>query len=316
MTLGLGYQKFSLLSLLAQKGGDDSLPSGMKRKIHWVGKKEPVEQKPDLNPNQGGKTPKNRNQQGYRELSSVTLGEVSDSYEHYANQFSPSPLPGWLAPNQFCMIHLKQKRDHRPPAIFGRVKVCYPSDGYAQNIQELELLLPSKDRAPDLIHLSVNDILFTPEKPIQTFCLRVRFLVSPEDLNEFSGIEDLCFQEGFFPEYSTGYVNFFDINEHNHTSLPWMYLISSRWFASIPNSIQPEIREKLLKLIQWNRLIGNYHPELMMPREVHSLNRELGFKPGFTDFFLIEPENPKQTVDIISRMFNQRFQQPKVQTTR
>jgi hypothetical protein len=208
------------------------------------------------------------------------------------------------------MIHLKPKRETRPPAIFGRVKVCYPGDGYAQNVRELELLFPGKGRAPEPIHLSESDMLQTPDQPLQSFCVRVKFLLSPEDFADFSEKDDLFLREGFLPEISTNYIDLLDVNEHNHTSLPWMYVIGSRWFAAIPVSIQPEIREKLTKLVQWNKLIFNYHPELVLPREVHSLNRELGFKPGYTDLFLIEPENPLQTAGIISRTFEKIFNQP------
>jgi hypothetical protein len=140
--------------------------------------------------------------------------------------------------------------------------------------------------------------------------VRVRCLLSLEDFADFSEKDDLFLREGFLPEFSTSYIDFLDLNEHNHASLPWMYVIGSRWFASIPPEIQPEIREKLTKLIQWNKLIFNYHPELMLPREVHSLNRELGFKPGYTDIFLIEPEDPSQTVKIVSRTFDKIFNQP------
>jgi hypothetical protein len=87
-------------------------------------------------------------------------------------------------------------------------------------------------------------------------------------------------------------------------------VISSRWFASIPVSVQPEIREKLTKLIHWNKLFFNYHPELQLPREIHSLNRELGMKAGFTEHHLIEPENPQQTVQILARTFDKLFDQP------
>jgi len=40
------------------------------------------------------------------------------------------------------------------------------------------------------------------------------------------------------------------------------------------------------------------------------LNRELGFKAGYTNTFLIEPENPEQTVQIIARTFDKVFSQP------
>jgi hypothetical protein len=73
--------------------------------------------------------------------------------------------------------------------------------------------------------------------------------------------------------------------------------------------MQPEIREKLTKLVHWNKLIFNYHPE-RLPREVRTLNRELGFKPGFTEIFLIEPEDAEQTVQIVSKTFDKIFNQP------
>ena len=194
--------------------------------------------------------------------------------------------------------------------MFGRVKTCYPSDGYVQNIQELELYLACKDRTPDVIHLHAEDILLKPNKPVQSYCLGVRFLATAEDIAEFTEQAQLFLQQGFLPEFSTNYIDILDINEHNQASLPWMYVISSRWFASIPVSIQPEIREKLTKLIHWNKLIFNYHPELLLPREVHSLNRELGMKAGYTELFLIEPENPNQTAQIVAKTFDKIFNQP------
>jgi hypothetical protein len=208
------------------------------------------------------------------------------------------------------MIPLARKRNQRPPLVFGRVKTCYPSDGYVQNIQELEMYLPWKDRTPDIVHLRADDIHVTPNKPLQSYCVRVRFLATPEDIVDFADQDILFLQQGFQPEFSASYIDILDINEHNHTSLPWLYVISSRWFASIPVSVQPEIREKLTKLIHWNKLIFNYHPELLLPREVHSLNRELGMKAGYTDRFLIEPENPAQTAQIVAKTFDKIFSQP------
>jgi hypothetical protein len=311
MTLETTLKPFSLFPRFAQMGNDEPPPSGMKRKIHWVGNKESVEQKQDPGGNQSGQNPKQKDSRGYRDLTSITLGEVNDAYKHFEYQLLPSPYPAWLAPGYFCMIPLTRKRtEPRPPEVFGRVKTCYPSDGYVQNIQELELYLPCKDRSPDVVHLRTDDILLTPNKPLQSYCMRVRFLVTSEDITDFVEQEQFFLQQGFLPEFSTNYIDILDINEHNHISLPWMYVISSRWFASIPVSIQPEIREKLTKLIHWNKLIFNYHPELLLPREVHSLNRELGFKPGFTAIFLIEPEDPSQTVQIVAETFDKIFSKP------
>jgi hypothetical protein len=57
-------------------------------------------------------------------------------------------------------------------------------------------------------------------------------------------------------------------------------------------------------------LIFNYHPEDRLPREIQRLNKVLGLKAGFTDTFLIEPETPEQTVNILARAFDKLFQQP------
>ena len=310
MTFVTVFKPFSLIAHLAQMGNhDEPPPSGMARKIHWVGHKEAVEQKQDSGGQPSGQSPKQKDERGYRELTSITLGEVNDAYKYYAEQLLPSPYPTWLATNYFCMIPLAPKRTARPPAVFGRVKTCYPSDGYVQNVQELEMYLPCKDRTPDIVHLRADDILLTPNKPLQSYCVRVRFLSAPEDLVDFAEQDTLFLGQGFLPEFSTNYIDLLDINEHNHTSLPWIYVISSRWFASIPVSVQPEIREKLTKLMHWNKLIFNYHPE-HLSREVRSLNRELGMKPGYTDIFLIEPENPQQTVQIVAKTFDKIFSQP------
>ena len=289
-------------------GNDEPPPSGMKRKTHWVGQKQASENH-EPGGERGGKHPEQKDARGYREISSITLGEVDAAYKYYANQLVFSPYPSWIAPNYFSMIHLVPKREPRPPAVFGRIKTCYPSDGYVQNLQELELLLPVKDHEPDVVHLRAIDILNTPERPLQSYCVRVKFLAVEEDINDFMGRETLFLQQGFAPEFSSAYIDLLDINEHNHQSLPWMYVVSSRWFASIPVSMQPEIREKLTKLIHWDKLIFNYHPEYL-PREIRTLNRELGFKPGYTEIFLIEPENPEQTLQIVSKTFDKLFTIP------
>jgi len=309
MALETAIRRFSLFDHFAQMGNDEPPPSGMKRRLHWVGNKESVEKKRDTGGKKSGKSPKKQDARGYRELSSITLGEVNDAHKYYANQLVPSPYPAWIAPKSFCMLHLARRRETRPPAVFGRVKTCYPSDGYIQNVQEMELFVPGRDRTPDIIHLRADDIVVTQNKPLQSYCVRVRFLAAPEDHADFAGQESLFLGQGYIPEFSASYIDLLEINEHNHAALPWMYVIGSRWFASIPDSVRPEIREKLTKLIHWNKLIFNYHPE-HLPREVRSLNRELGMKPGYTELFLIEPEDPTQTVRIVEKTFDKIFNQP------
>ena len=278
------------------------------RKVHWVGNKEPARQSQDQGGKKNDDSPKKKNSRGYRDLSTITLGEVSDAHKFLASQLTPSPYPGWIAPNYFCMIHLAQNHDDRPPAIFGRVKACYPSDGVLQNIQEMELLIAGKESKPDVVLLRAEDVLFSQNKPVQSDCIRVKFLASPEDAADFKGHESRFLQQGFVLEFNMGYIDLFDISEHTHAVLPWLFVIGSRWFASIPESVQPEIREKLTKLIHWNKLIFNYHPD-RVNREIRTLNRELGLKAGFSDIFLYEPETLQQTAKIITESFDRIFQQ-------
>jgi len=308
MTLETVLRPFSVFAHLVQMGNDDPPPSGMKRKLHWVGNKEAEAASTGGKP--GGQNPQQKDTRGYRELASITLGEVNDAHRYFASQLVPSPFPAWISPNTFCMIHLARRRGAtRPPAVFGRIKTCYPSDGYIQNVQELEMSLPRKDREPDILHLQMDDA--APNKPVQSYCVKVPVLAALEDTADFAAQEKSFTTQGYFPEFTTNYIDLLDVNEHNHASQPWIYVICSRWFASIPISIQPEIREKLTKLIHWNKLIFNYHPE-NLPREIRTLNRELGMKAGYTERFLIEPETPAQTLQIVEKTFDKIFDQPMV----
>jgi hypothetical protein len=315
MTFEIAFRRSLLLPHFAQKGDDKTPPSGMKR-IHWVGDQGPAQ--PGQDQNQGGNRKENkpdkrdiqtaRDTRGYRELSSIMLGEVSDAYKYFASQLMPSPYPAWLATNHFCMIDLRPKRGC-PPAMFGRVKTCYPSDGYVQNIQQMEIYFPQRNQAPDVVLLHADEVIHDPHKPPQSYCMRVKVLASPEDIDDFSEFENLFLEQGFLAEYDSSYIDLLDMHEQNQAELPWFYVIGSRWFASIPETVQAEVREQLRNLIHWNKFIFNYHPE-RLPYEIRSLNRELGYKHGFTEFAFIEPETPSQTAQIVASTFEKMFQQP------
>jgi hypothetical protein len=173
----------------------------------------------------------------------------------------------------------------------------------------MELYFPNKIGKPDTVALRAEDLLLDPTKPVRSYGLRLKFFASSEDAADFDGSEDLFLEKGLIPEYTPGYIDLLDMNEHDRAAYPWLYVVGSRWLASIPESVHSEVRERLRSLLQWNKLIFNYHPE-RLPSEVRSLNRELGYKAGFTDIFLIEPENPQQTVQIVSSTFEKIFQQP------
>lgn len=305
MTLEISLKRALLTSLFIQTGNEKP------RKPHWIGDRQPVPAQPGQTP--GGKQgpgPKpGRDPRGYRDLSTITLGEVQDAYHFFESQLAPSPYESWIAENYFCMLELIRQRDGRPPAVFGRVRTCYPSDGYVHNIQEMELYFPNKTGKPDTVLVHADDILLEPARPIQSYCVRVKFFAAPEDIADFDQNGNVLLENGFGPEFSTGYIELLDMQEQDHAAYPWIYVISSRWFASSPVSLQPEIRERLKDLIQWNKLVFNYHPD-NLPFEIKTLNKELGFRYGFTDIFLIEPADPIQTARVIVSTFEKLFQQP------
>jgi len=304
MSLEVALRRLSLLPWFVQTG------NGETRKPHWVGDKRTP--RPGQDQDQGGRNdqpPRRPDTRGYRDLADITLGEVKDAHRYFASQLVSSPYESWIATDQFCMLDLVQRNDGRPRAMFGRVKTCYPSDGQIRNIEDMELQLPNRKGKPDTVLLHNQDILLSPNQPVHSYCMRVKFLGSPEDVTDFEQAEPLFFEKGFLPEFEVGYIDLLDLRELEKESYPWFYVIGSRWFASIPDSVQGEVRAALKNLIQWEKVIFNYHPE-RLAGEVRSLNRELGYKPGFTETFLIEPEDPQQTVHIVARTFEKIFQQP------
>ena len=289
----------SLLQPLFIRRDDKEEP----RKVRWIGKKEPAPI--NTGGNKSVQPPERKTKRGYRNLASITLGEVNDAYKLFADQLVPNANPTWIAPNTFYMIELVQDREDRPPAIFGRVRTCYPSDGHIQNIQEMELHLPRKGDAPDLVHLRAGEIT----GQVQGYLLQVKFHITKEEILDFSGSEIHFIQQGFSQEFIASYLDFLEIDEGDQATFPPLLLISSRWYASAPESLKPEIREKLTRLVSRNKLIFDYHPD-HLPAEIRMLNKELGLKAGFSEVFLVEPETPGQTLQIIQRQFGAYFTKP------
>jgi hypothetical protein len=298
MTLETAFRRFSLLPGFIQTG------NGEPRKAHYLGKNEatPLERKQD----QGRKDdePKKPSTGKYRDLGDITLGEVEDVYNYFQGQLIAAPAEAWIAKNYFCQLPLKRKEDDRPPVVFGRIKTCYPSDGYVNNLEEMEMYFPRKDAAPDVLHVRVDDISF--QKSTQSYCVGVKFYVSEEEMADFSRSENIFIEKGFAPLYENGYIDLLDLHEQNSSVLPWLYVIGSGWFASIPDSIQPEVREQLRNLVRWNKVIFNYHPR-RYSLQLRSLNEELDFQYGFTEHYLIAPQNTEQALRQIDENFEQIF---------
>lgn len=305
MALDVALRRFSLLPGFIQTGNDEP------RKAHFLGKR-------DATPLEGKQDPGRKNDDEprlrtgkYRQLSDITLGDVEDAIHHFKGQLVASPAEAWIAKNYFCELPLKRKGDDRPPVVFGRVKTSYPADGYVNNVEELEMYFPHSDAAPDLLHVRYDDVSF--QKPTHSYCVGVKMYLSEQEMADVSRSENIFIEKGFAPLYETGYIDLLDVNEQNHSERLWLHVIGSEWFASIPESMQPEIRQQLRGLVHWDTTVFNYHPK-RYSLQYRSLNEELDFNYGFSEHFLVAPQDVKQTLDQVETAFAEMFMSPTATT--
>lgn len=303
MTLETAFRRFALLPRFIQAGDGES------RNAHWLGNKNKQSPSPGQDSSPGGppdRPPTRRDTRGYRQLASLTIGEVEEAYNDYAGQLIPSPAEGWVAKNYFCQVPLRRKGDDRPPVVFGRVKTCFPSDGYVDNIEQMEMFFPRRDGAPDVLHLHQYDI--ADHRPTQSYCVGVKLHVSEEEMGDFRGAENIFIEKGFAPLYENGYLDLLDMSAQDHAALPWLHVVGSGWFAGIPDSVQGEVREKLRSLVRWNKTVFNYHPR-RYSLQLRSLNDELDFQYGFTEHFLVAPQDTGQVLKKVEERFGAIFMQ-------
>ena len=301
MALETAFRRLGFLPDFIQTGNEEP------RKAHWLGNKSKPSATPDNDQKQGGNDdpPRRRaDSRGYRSLASLTLGEVEYAYSYFKAQLVPSPTEGWVAKNYFCTLPLKRRGEDRPPLVFGRAKTVYPADGHVYNIEEMEMYFPRTDAPPDVLHLRAHDIAL--EKPVQTYCVGVKFYVSEQEMADFSQSENIFIEKGFAPLYDNSYLDLLDVNEQNDSALPWIQVVGSEWFASIPDSLQEEIRVNLRELVRRGHILFNYHPRRHALRYL-SLNEELDFNYGFSEHFLVAPQNTEQTLNKVEQSFNEIF---------
>lgn len=294
-------QMFALLPRFIQT------ENGEPGKAHWLGDKRKQSTSPQQDFDQGGhenRPPQRRDTRGYRALASLTIGEVEEAYQQFSAQLVPSPAEGWIAKNYFCQVPLRHKGDDRPPVVFGRVKTCYPSDGYVDNIEQMEMYFPQSEREPDVLHLHQYDI--AEHRPTQSYCVGVKFHVTEEEMSDFRGAENIFIEKGFAPLYESGYIDLLDISEQNQAELHWLHVIGSGWFASIPDSVQGEVKQQLRNLVRWHRTIFNYHPR-RYSLQYRSLNEELDFQYGFTEHYLVAPQDTGQLLKKVEERFGEIF---------
>lgn len=297
MALDTFLRRWTLLPRFIQTG------NGEPRKAHFLGKKEatPVEGKRD----QGGKHdsgPEQPGPQKYRRLDSIRIGEVQAAIDTFRPQLVESPMPEWVAKNYFCQLPLNRRGEDRPSAVFGRVKTCFPGDGNVQNVEELELYFPRNDTKPDLLHLRLDDIAL--HKPVYSFCVGVKMYLSEAERADFSRSENIFIERGFAPIYNTGYGELLDVTEQNQFQLPSLYVFGSEWFATIPDSWQPDVQTQIRNLVRWNKVVLNYHPKRYR-LQYRSLNDELDFAYGFSEHYLVMPQDTNQVLTKVDREFEE-----------
>ena len=300
MTLEIRLRRFSFLPDLIQTGNGES------RKAHFLGKKQAASVEKQDQGQRNDNTPQRQESGKYRSLTSVTLGEVDDAIRHYQSQMVASPLDGWIARNYFCQLPVRQRTEEQSPVIFGRVRTCFPGDGNVQNVDQMELYFPTATAGPDLLNIRRSDIL--GQRPLQSYCVGVKMYLSEAEMEDFRRSENIFVEKGFAPLYETGYLDLLEVNEQDLSSLLWLNVIGSEWFASIPDSVQPEIRERLRDLADWNMLLLNYHPRRYTLHYL-SLNEELDFNYGFTRHFLTAPQDTNQVLQKVDQKFAEIFMQ-------
>ena len=272
---------------------------------HWLSPKQDTSQRPAEPKKQDRKPQEEIEEQEYRPLSKIKLGEVEDALGAYTHHLIPVASPAaenWIGKNFFCRIPLKRINDGRPPEIFGRVKTCYPSDGHIDNIETVELLFPRKAGTTDRVLIHKDEISRYSQSPAQSFYLRLQFKASREDEADFEGAGSSFRANGFYPDLDDGFADLLQMNEQNQSMYPRLYVMGSRWFDSIPDTVHAEMQAKLKEMLQWGKLIFNYHPD-WLPKEINTLNKVLGFKYEFTSTLLTEPSNPQETAFIVAKLF-------------
>ena len=298
MTLEIRLRRFPFLPDLIQTG------NGEPRKAHFLGKKQ-VTSVEKQDQGQGNNNPPQRQKTGkYRPLTDIALGEAAEALQRFMPQMVPAPVEGWVARNYFCELAVNQATRDQSPVIFGRVNTCYPSDGNVQNVEQMEIYFPGAAPRPDLLNIRRTDIFW--QRPVQTYCVGLKMYLSEAEFEDFRRSENIFIERGFAPIYETGAIDLIDIGEQNSSSLLWLNVIGSEWFASIPDSLQPEIRERLRALADWGHVLLNYHPKRYALRYL-SLNDELDFTYGFTRHFLMTPLDTNQVLQKVEEKFGEIF---------
>lgn len=253
-------------------------------------------------PENGGKY----DERGCRKLWTIPPGEVQDAFALYDKQLFPTADGAVIKKNSFYTLPML-KYSGAPSFIFGRVKVCMPTDGHIQDVHEVELEFPQAGGGPERVAIGPHNI--DTQIQIQSYRIRMKFYGTEDDRADFVRHERKFAEAGFAFDFSDNFIDLFELDLLERESLPWFHVIGSRWFAAVPHSWQEEVRKKLNQLSAQETLILNYHPR-HTPADVHKLNDELDFQYRLTEFYLTDPKTPAQVHYMVKTIFEKIFSKP------
>ncbi|MFT3895294.1 MAG: hypothetical protein QM730_27025 [Anaerolineales bacterium] len=252
----------------------------------------------------------NRN---FARTNKLDLTEVTDTDVEMAMQFfGPQLRTAWdhnlIKKQRFCTIRLVGNGG--PAVIFGRVSTCYPHDGEIRSIRQMDILFPRLETEPAIVTVTEKDILSDDfGDPPTSYLFRIQILGDAEDGSEFEGKDEDFQKKGFSAElnYEFDDLQSFHIqSDEQKFSMPWVYVISSRWISMLPKDIYAVVFANLKNiLMQRNRIIINYHPD-----GYSSLNKVFKLRPGVSPIWFHDADTVDDVLDITEQTFNSLIMRP------
>ncbi len=260
----------------------------------------------DPGPENGGKY----DARGCRKLWMIAPGEVQDAFTLYEKQLILTDDGAVIKKNSFYTLPML-KYSGAPSFLFGRVTVSMPTDGYLQDVQEVELAFPQAGGKPERVVVEPHNV--DTQNQIQSYRIRMKFYGTEDDRADFSRHERKFAEVGFAFDFSDNFTELLELDPLERESLPWFHVIGSRWFSAVPHSWQEDVRKKLNWLCAQETLILNYHPS-HAPADVNNLNDELDYTYRLSDFYLSDLKKPEQIIYMVKTIFNKIFMDPASKT--
>jgi hypothetical protein len=172
----------------------------------------------------------------------------------------------------------------------------------------MELLFPRFDLPPGLVTLKGGTEILadTPERPSESYYVRVKLFVSEDDQKELQVQEAEFRERGFDTEFVSTHENLFyfhALEQADMIEMPWVIIIGSRWLSELDKNEYPTVTSNLFNLLMLNRVIINYRPERVMPlKKIININ----VRPNLFE----EVESSEDIVNAVEQKFWDMFMYP------